>query len=192
MPGISAICFFLAHTLIFKAVQFVPHSNSSCKPFVLLAICFWVQTSVLYLTCKAPGTSCWNNTEKKYWEGEWKGKVEYTSPASCPAGHRLFASSAQGYCVTRLFTVSWPLLEFNDNFSVGGDTMNRWKGSSDLQTYWRGMQANWMLTKPSCPSLWSSLFKMKKEAAFQVTLPAHEFLFGVDIGWPFFHCLSYP
>lgn len=33
--------------------------------------------------------------------------------------------------------ISWPLLGFNENFSVGGDTMSRWKGSSNPQTYWR-------------------------------------------------------
>ncbi|XP_009473968.1 PREDICTED: galactosylgalactosylxylosylprotein 3-beta-glucuronosyltransferase 2 [Nipponia nippon] len=33
-----------AHTLIFKAIRFVPHSNSSCKLFVLLAICFRTQS----------------------------------------------------------------------------------------------------------------------------------------------------
>lgn len=50
--------------------------------------------------------------------------------------------------------------------------MNRWKGSSNPQTYWRSMQANWVLTKPSCPFLWSGLFERKKRGRVSSNTPS--------------------
>lgn len=45
---------------------------------------------------------------------------------------------------------------------------------------------------PAVPFYGLVYLRGKKEAEFQVTLPAPEFLVGVDTAWPFYHCLSYP
>lgn len=98
-------------------------------------------------------------------------------------------SSVQGYCATFIFTVSWPLLGFNENFGVGEDVMNRWKGSSNPQTYWQGQLG---ADQDQLSLLFHLEFWEEKRDRVSSNTPSHDFLLGVDIVWPFFHDLSYP
>lgn len=210
VSGIFTICFFPAHTLIFKAILFVPHSNSRCKLFVLLAICFQAQSSVLCLTSwKAPGTSCWDREEIL---GRWVNRegaiynlcglvaVLQIRPTQSPFlsatkpswSQAECASPVQGYCVTFVFMVLWPL-EGSIRISVW-EKMPWTDGKAAVihRHIDKACRPTGCWPRPAVPSFSSRVFERKKEAEFQVTLPAHEFLLGVDIEWPFYHSLSYP